>query len=160
MERRPIVVVGFDGSAESAEAVAVALRETEHGKGELRVVTAHTNDWSGPDPEPEDWRDRMRRHTEALQAETVTEMAPGGQPSVAVRYVAVTGNAGAILVEHSADAALLVVGSRGMNPLASAVLGSVSNYVLRHARCPVLVVRLHPDHPRGHVASVQLAGRV
>jgi nucleotide-binding universal stress UspA family protein len=102
----------------------------------------------------------MRRHTEALQAETVTEVAPGGKPDVEVDYVAITGAAGETLVEQSADAELLVVGSRGLGRVARAVLGSVSDYLLRHARCPVLVVRLHPEHPRGHVASTELAGRV
>jgi nucleotide-binding universal stress UspA family protein len=47
------------------------------------------------------------------------------------------------LVEYanSQDVDLIVVGSRGRNPLATALLGSVSNGVLRRAGRPVLVVK-------------------
>jgi nucleotide-binding universal stress UspA family protein len=38
-------------------------------------------------------------------------------------------------------AAIVVVGSTGRSALVDAILGSVSGYVLRHAPCPVLVVR-------------------
>ena len=38
-------------------------------------------------------------------------------------------------------AALVVLGARGLRPLQRALLGSVSTAVVRHAHCPVLVVR-------------------
>ncbi len=38
-------------------------------------------------------------------------------------------------------AGLIVLGSRGLGPLRRALMGSVSDSVVRHARCPVLVVR-------------------
>lgn len=36
---------------------------------------------------------------------------------------------------------LILMGSRGLNVLENIVLGSVSQYVLAHAPCPVMVVR-------------------
>ena len=38
-------------------------------------------------------------------------------------------------------AGLIVLGSRGLGRLRRALMGSVSNSVIRHAHCPVLVVR-------------------
>jgi nucleotide-binding universal stress UspA family protein len=42
-------------------------------------------------------------------------------------------------------AGLIVLGSRGLGPLRSALMGSVSDSVVRHAHCPVLVVRPEED---------------
>lgn len=45
------------------------------------------------------------------------------------------------LTDHSGDAQLVVVGSHGRSRLAAALLGSVSQNLIHHADCPVLVVR-------------------
>jgi len=43
------------------------------------------------------------------------------------------------------DTGLIVVGSRGLGGLRRALMGSVSDSVVRHAHCPVLVVREKED---------------
>ncbi len=48
--------------------------------------------------------------------------------------------AATMLLEHGADADLMVLGARGRGGLAAAILGSVTNAVLHQARCPVVVV--------------------
>ena len=53
------------------------------------------------------------------------------------------GHAADVLIERATEsfADLIVVGNRGLGPVARIVLGSVSTYLADHARCPVLVVR-------------------
>jgi nucleotide-binding universal stress UspA family protein len=62
-------------------------------------------------------------------------------PEVDVLEKSVLGNAAALLVDESAAAELLVVGSRGRGGFGGLLLGSVSHAALHHARCPVAVVR-------------------
>lgn len=63
-----------------------------------------------------------------------------GLESAAARVL--EGGAGAAICDHAAQigARAIVIGSRGRGGLRRAVLGSVSDHVVRHAPCPVLVV--------------------
>ncbi|MFV1362407.1 universal stress protein [Mycolicibacterium elephantis] len=60
-------------------------------------------------------------------------------PAVEVRYFIETAGAGEALLQHAADAQLVVVGSRGRGLLAGALLGSTSLNMLHHSPVPVLV---------------------
>ncbi|QNN51189.1 universal stress protein [Nocardioides mesophilus] len=62
-------------------------------------------------------------------------------PDVAVTEYHTQQEPGRELVRISEDAYLVVVGSRGRSEARSVIFGSVSRYVVEHARCPVMVVR-------------------
>ena len=51
------------------------------------------------------------------------------------------GDPGAVIVEAAKDADLVIVGTRGLNPVQRILLGSVSSKVVHRADCDVLVVR-------------------
>lgn len=72
----------------------------------------------------------------------VTARALGSEP---IEQHVVEGHAGPAICELAAElgVSLIVVGSHGKGFLARTVLGSVSEYVVRHAPCPVLVVHRH-----------------
>jgi hypothetical protein len=57
-------------------------------------------------------------------------------PEVDVVERTVLGNPGGVLVDASAEAELLVVGSHGRGGIGGPLLGSVSHAALHHARCP------------------------
>jgi nucleotide-binding universal stress UspA family protein len=65
---------------------------------------------------------------------------------VKVSTVIVEGHPAAELLDQSAGADLLVLGSRGHGAFAGMLLGSVSEHCLAHASCPVVVVR-HSAQP-------------
>lgn len=66
---------------------------------------------------------------------------PAGSPEVRVEGVLVHGQPDVVLLDEAADADLVVVGSRGRGGIAGLLLGSVSQRIVHHAPCPVVVVR-------------------
>lgn len=81
-----------------------------------------------------------QQHEDALLSRTVAA-ASRRHPTVEVTTYAAHEGAAQTLERHCANAALLVVGARGRGEIGGAVLGSVSQQVVRGATCPVLVVR-------------------
>jgi nucleotide-binding universal stress UspA family protein len=81
----------------------------------------------------------------ALDATSAALRDAGTLPDGAESLV-LEGDAGPALCEFAREvgASVVIVGSRGRGGLKRAFLGSVSDYVVRHAPCPVIVAR-HPD---------------
>jgi nucleotide-binding universal stress UspA family protein len=81
---------------------------------------------------------------------------PGLAP--AIETLAVNGDPAEVLIGLSADAAMLVVGSRGHSGVVGAMLGSVSGRIAAHAACPVVVV--HDPAAHRNVDRLRTAGAV
>jgi nucleotide-binding universal stress UspA family protein len=134
------IVVGVDGSAESVQALRWAARQAELTKAELQVVTAwgypSFYGWAPANSAETDFAHLAKQ----AQDDALREVFGTGPPDW-VRAQVVEGAPGRILVDASAAADLLVVGSRGYGGLADAVLGSVSTYCVHHAHGPVTIIR-------------------
>jgi len=139
------VLVGIDGSEGSLVALRAAAHEARLRGAVLVVLVAWHPGVAGSLPvfgvgtPVEEQLDELRSGLERTLAD---EGLDGGDPEV--RPLVVQGQAAALLVEHSGTAALVVVGSRGHGGVAGMLLGSVSQQVVAHARCPVMVVP-HPS---------------
>lgn len=138
------LVVGHDGSAGADAALMTALGLAESLHSPIEVVRA----WSvATAPRPADWTFGYVSSSDELQRAVldalVTDVAGivSGHPDVAVSYLAVHGDAAASLIDLSDAARMVVVGSRGLGGVAEMLLGSVSDEVVRRARCPVLVTK-------------------
>jgi nucleotide-binding universal stress UspA family protein len=62
-------------------------------------------------------------------------------PNLDVQHKVLVASPSAALIEASADASLLVVGSRGLGGFRGLILGSVGVQVATHAHCPTVVLR-------------------
>lgn len=84
---------------------------------------------------------RTRQEAGTETARTVAEALGLAPEAVIVRL----GAPGPTVVEvaEEAGARAVVMGTRGRGGVARALLGSVSDYVIRHAPCPVLVTNRH-----------------
>lgn len=139
------IVVGIDESEGSQRALEWALQEAALRKAPVRVV--HVS----PPPQSfypysmvdTQWVESANeRAEEAGQAVVESALAKaGGAPAgVQVEGRARFGAPPHALIEEAEGAALLVVGSRGRGGFTGLMLGSVSQQVVHHAACPVVVI--------------------
>jgi nucleotide-binding universal stress UspA family protein len=81
-----------------------------------------------------------------LLARLTSEALAGAERPPTVQQIAVEGRQpGRVLVTCSKANDVLVVGSRGRGPVASALLGSSSDYCVHHAPCRVVVIPPGPE---------------
>jgi nucleotide-binding universal stress UspA family protein len=132
------VVAGIDGSPSAEDVLAFAAEQAYTRKTTLRVIRA----WP---PVTGLWEETP------IATNTVTddEKAPfdahvaavrNAFPDVTVQAEATVAHPAGELAQASAHAQLVVVGSRGHGAASGLLLGSVSQHLLRHSACPIVVV--------------------
>ena len=139
------IVVGVDGSEGSKQALRWAVRQARFTGATVEAVIAWQYPtffgWGAPIGSGDADFDKI---AEATVNTCITEVT-GPEVPHWIRTRVVEGYPPQILVEASAGAELLVVGSRGRGGFADALLGSVSTSCVHHAHGPVTVIR-----PAGH----------
>jgi nucleotide-binding universal stress UspA family protein len=144
MSQSQAVLVGVDDSDASRVAIALAAQEASYRKAPLVVVRAYSGErpLAAPAARPlsvmrtvEDERAEAESYLREAVREALGDQAEG------VEVLTVLGLAGRKIVETAQriNAQLIVLATRGSPSL----LGTVSQYVLRKAPCPVLVVPAH-----------------
>jgi nucleotide-binding universal stress UspA family protein len=141
------IVVGVDGSPSSRAALRWAVRQAVLTGGTVDAVMAwqfprilRTAAWAPIYVDEAAGLEEDARKT--LDAVISDEVKPGDSQLVTTRVV--QGDPYVVLREAAADADLLVLGSRGHGGFADALLGSVGQYCVHHAHCPVLIMRGDP----------------
>lgn len=141
------IVVGVDGSSYSEDALRWAVGQARLTGGPVEAVIS----WSVPVDFGVggdgglvgfDWKGLA---TDTL-ANTVSKVVDAADEERVTQRV-IAGYPASVLLDASADAALLVVGSRGRGGFRGMLLGSVSQNVIARASCPVVVVRNSANLP-------------
>ena len=143
------LVVAVDDSEPAREALRFA-RQLAAGLGRSLAVVSVWNYVNSPQPagaqdtspSEELWQAEAEGRLAALLAEEAADTH--AEQVVELQPVVLHGNTTPVLLEVSRKAAHLVVGSRGRGGFAGMLLGSTSDSLVRHAACPVTVVRT-PD---------------
>ncbi len=151
------ILLASDGSETGTYAMEVAVEFCEQTGSELHLVYVGEDAYSAtlvyPEAADPEWVERegpvltgqlqqqfeqMSRRVLDTQAEKVREA--GG--TIAQAHLRM-GEAATEIVDLAEElgAGLVVLGSRGLGGIRRALMGSVSDSVVRHAHCPVLVVR-------------------
>jgi nucleotide-binding universal stress UspA family protein len=144
------ILVATDGSEEAALALTTAADLAKSTNSELHIAYVFPTAVQRPFPNPitarpaeileQELEEAMRQAQSFLDREA--EQVKGEGVEVADTHLT-RGRPDTELVHLSEeiDAGLIVMGSRGLGGVRRALMGSVSDSVVRHAHCPVLVVR-------------------
>lgn len=155
--RTRAVVVGLDGSAHDTAVVAFASGLAMRRHLPLRLVHALSIE-----PSREDWTadvmKELRIQAEAMMERTVAALK-GRSPALAVTTRIESGFPVRLLVDESAGADTVVIGTRGAGGFTNLVLGSTALHFVSRARCPVVAVPTAGDtSARRHGVVVGLDG--
>ena len=131
------IVVGYDGS-ESAKRALERASSVATDQDEVLVVAAaeshaRTAITEGSHLDPSEIQ---RRRNDLDEAQAFLS-----ERGIQAETIEAQGDPGAVIVEAAKDVDLVIVGTRGLNPLQRILLGSVSSKVVHRADCDVLVVR-------------------
>lgn len=137
------IVVGADGSSSADAAIRWAAKDAEIRDAHLTIVHAVppvVGTWLATPAPPGvlGWEHERGREIVEHAMATAKEVA-GDRLSVSTEVL--FSAAVPALVQRSADAELVVVGSRGRGMLSRSLLGSVSMGLVHHARSSVAVIR-------------------
>jgi nucleotide-binding universal stress UspA family protein len=151
------IVIGIDGSPGSAVALRWAVREAEFRQAKVTALLAwgllDQHHATGEEFDPAyDSRDAA----EALAAVVTAAVGPDVAGTITERVVCDL--PARALIDASETADLVVVGARGLGGFRRLLLGSVSEQVLHHARCPVAVVREVAEGTRAGTAERVVVG--
>ncbi|MEH1164430.1 universal stress protein [Micromonospora sp. CPCC 205539] len=155
------ILVGYDGSTDAGVALTWALDEAERSGQPVRLTYVFewltVAGWIGPGVAPGVWPDdTARRQVDDLVRRAAADAA-AAHPRLTVTSEVYDGPPALVLQERSAEAGLLVLGSRGHGGFGGLLAGSTAVAVAAHAHCPVVVVRDGPgtttaEAPAGPVA--------
>lgn len=140
---KPKIVVPFDFSdtAERALAWAADLQRTT-GSPPLHLVHAISSRPVGPDVVLVEMLVPSDTEKKSLERDMVAKARAFEATATATAVVGAS-RIGDIILDaaRAAGADLIVMGSHGRTGVSRLLLGSVAEHVLRHAPCPVVVVR-------------------
>ncbi|WP_422749896.1 universal stress protein [Micromonospora sp. WMMD1219] len=139
------ILVGYDGSSDAAVALNWALDEAGRSGRPVRLAYVFewltVTGWIGPGVAPGVWPDEAaRQQVEELVRKAAADAA-ADRPGLTVHGEVFDGPPALVLQERSADAGMLVLGSRGHGGFGGLLAGSTAVSVTAHAHCPVVVVR-------------------
>jgi nucleotide-binding universal stress UspA family protein len=151
------IVIGYDGSPGSQDALRWAAAEATRQLAPLRIVEAFelvivARPSPGHVVPLEALRTARQKGLEAV-AETIRLQHPG----LTVETSLVGGGAVAAVLEEAERARLVVLGSRGLGGWSGLMVGSVASQVSTHALCPVVVIP-HDPRPHAHEGPTVVVG--
>ena len=139
------ILLATDGSLDAALALETAVDLANTTNSELHVVTA-ARGYPAYDIRIEEVAEQLRQEAQEVLDEQVRRVDEvGGTVQETHVRVGERRSDEIVKVAEEVRAGLIVMGSRGLGGVRRTLMGSVSDAVVRHAHCPVLIVRRRED---------------
>ena len=138
------ILLATEGSAEAQLAARTAADLAQRTDSELHVTTVGAGVPISATTSPAHFEDVLREKRRQAQEVLEQQVKSIEESGAAVNEMHLReGRAAEEIVELAEEigAGLIVMGSRGHSRLRRVLLGSVSDAVVRHAHCPVTIVR-------------------
>jgi nucleotide-binding universal stress UspA family protein len=137
-ETKPRIIVGVDGSQPSIDALRSAARLAAALERPLEAfsVWVYPPVFEANPPVQWELKEDAQRTVDSAGAAVFGAETPAWFTATTRR-----GSPARVLIEESAGAEMLVLGSRGHGGFVGMLLGSVSTACVQHAQCPVMIVR-------------------
>ena len=144
------ILVATDGSEEARLALTTAADLTKSTNSELHIAYVFPTAVQRPFPNPITGRpaevlehelEEAMGQAQAFLDREVEQVKGEGAEVADTHLVRGRPDRELVHVSEEIDAGLIVMGSRGLHGVRRSLMGSVSDSVVRHAHCPVLVVR-------------------
>jgi nucleotide-binding universal stress UspA family protein len=135
------ILVPFDGSEHSLKALQVALQMALKFNGKITLVHVYSIGGLAISPTPvHEFIEAIRKAGAGILADGEKRVKAEG---VQVETLLIEGHAVEQIVKTCREGKfdIIVMGARGLSRIKEMLLGSVSDGVIRHACCPVLVVK-------------------
>jgi nucleotide-binding universal stress UspA family protein len=144
------ILLATDGSKEARLALTTAADVTQSTNSELHVAYVFPTAVQRPFPNPitgrpaevlEHEREEAMKQAQEFLDQQVERVKEGGVSVAEAHLVRGRPDREVVHLSEEIEAGLIIMGSRGLGGVRRALMGSVSDSVVRHAHCPVLIVR-------------------
>ena len=134
------MIVAVDGSAESASALRWASEQADAMGCSLKVITCYRHHYVAGETPGVSWDqfESTKRDARA-RALDVIESVLGAEP---VDHVLALGPVENVLIDHSVDASMIVLGTRSSYGLRGALRSSTTDRITGRVQCPVVSIPL------------------
>ena len=136
------ILLATDGSKDSAVAREAAVDLANKTDSELHVVhVGLLSHWIMPDTLSDAQYERLRQEAQKILDEEAKKIQEAGGAITGAHLRMGRADVEVVRLSQELQAGLLIIGNRGREMIARFLLGSDAESIVRHAPCPVLVVR-------------------
>jgi nucleotide-binding universal stress UspA family protein len=151
------ILLTTDGSEEATQATRVAAEVAQRTGSDMQIVTValeNPNMYAYYDVRHPAEVERHRQEARKIMDQQVNGAREAGGNVAKAHLKMGAADEEIVVLAEDLEADLIIMGTRGLGRLRRALMGSISDSVVRYAHCPVMVVRKEKERAVEHEADL------